>query len=479
MPLGAVMSAHPEREAQARQAAEAVRRRERPAGQLLARPLEAQVGAARGEPLPAGTRREMESLFGQDFSSVRIDRGASAGRAARGFAARAFTAGEQLSFAAGTWAPDSAGGRELIAHELTHVLQQREAGRTCIDRDSDASLLGRVQQLQEALSNAKDAAARKPLVEQALALGSELAAALAAAVRAEPPTGGEPAYDLRQLLRRLGSTLGGVDEGSAAVQLAAKTPDTDVQSTIVNGLPSRSGVAGQQKFLRQVAPLAGQSVAAQGAKQDSRQWLKANTPAIGKTLAELDRRGLKGQKRESMALERSEHLLHEYLVKSDKDERPDPLGDPTAASLKTDAQTQQIKADCDVYATFGARLLREQGWTTVGYLAIIPNEKKADDPDHDRDGHAVALLSRPAAASGTVYAGISNAVIEELGGHGVALASQDKARELLLTLAHKVYAPALVNYDVYFVAAGPGGAYDVRILDPKNNGLVPIKSVRP
>lgn len=466
-----------EREADARQGAAAALRRERPTGFATAPPLAATPAAARGEPLPAATRVEMERLFGQDFSSVRIDRGEQAQRAARGFAARAFAAGEQISFGAHAWAPESLEGRALIAHELSHVLQQRARGRTRIDCDGDRSLLGRVQTLQQALTEAKnDAKARKPLVEQALALGAELGAALAAAIKAEPPAGGEPAYDLRQLFRRLGSSLAGVDEGEAAVKLAATTPDTEVQSAIVNGLPSRSGVEGQQKFLRQVAPLAGQAVAAPGAKQDSRQWLKANTPAIGKSLAELDRRGLKGQKRESMALERSEHLLGEYFVKSDKDERPDPLGDP--AGLGTDDQTKQIKADCDVYATFGARLLREQGWTTVGYLAIIPNEKKADDPEHDRDGHAVALMSK-AAGKGTAYAGISNATIEELGGHGVALDGEDKARELLLALAHKVYSPALVNYDVYYVAAGTGGAYDVRILDPKNNGLKPIKSVRP
>ena len=105
---------------------------------------------------------------------------------------------------------------------------------------------------------------------------------------------------------------------------------------------------------------------------------------------------------------------------------------------------------------------------------------KPDDPEQDRDGHAVALASKAAPGGGTLYTGISNETIEELGGHGVPLADEDKAKALLETLAHKIYdSHPLVNYDVYFVAAGAGGAYDVRILDPKNNGLKPIKVVRP
>ena len=365
---------HVEREAEARRNAVAVARRGAVESASL-RELPPAPAAGNGSKLPDGLRAEMERRFGQDFSNVRVARDAAAGRAARGFGAHAFTAGEQMSFAPGAWSPGTADGRALIAHELTHVVQQRASGRTEIACDGDASLDGRVQALQAALVNAKDAAERKPLIEQALALGSELAAALAAAKKAAPPDGGEPADGLRQLFRRLGSTLGDakVDAGEAAIELAGKTPDSEVQSLIVNSLPSRTGVAGQQKFLRQVAPLGGQSIAAQGAGQNSRQWLKANTAAIGKTLSTLDQRGLKGQKRESLALERTEHLLGEYLTHSDKDERPDPLGDPAGPTLTADSTTQQIKADCDVYATIGARLLREQGWITVGYVAIIPN----------------------------------------------------------------------------------------------------------
>jgi hypothetical protein len=67
----------------------------------------------------------MEPRFAADFSSVRVHADAAAARSAESVHARAFTLGEHIVFAAGEYAPESSGGRTLIAHELTHVLQQR------------------------------------------------------------------------------------------------------------------------------------------------------------------------------------------------------------------------------------------------------------------------------------------------------------------------------------------------------------------
>ncbi len=77
--------------------------------------------------LDAGTRRLMESELGHDFGSVRIRTDASAARSARSLAARAYTTGREISFATGEYAPHTRAGKMLLAHELTHVVQQGQA----------------------------------------------------------------------------------------------------------------------------------------------------------------------------------------------------------------------------------------------------------------------------------------------------------------------------------------------------------------
>jgi Domain of unknown function (DUF4157) len=80
---------------------------------------------ASGQPLEAEVRASFEARFGQDFSSVRVHRDAEAAEAARSVSAQAYTAGDQIVFGEGRYAPASSAGRRLLAHELTHVIQQR------------------------------------------------------------------------------------------------------------------------------------------------------------------------------------------------------------------------------------------------------------------------------------------------------------------------------------------------------------------
>jgi hypothetical protein len=88
--------------------------------------LESAVGRARGggQPLPVGLRARMERAFGADFSNVHVHTDARADGLNRSLEARAFTAGRDLFFRSGEYSPDSQKGQELIAHELTHVVQQ-------------------------------------------------------------------------------------------------------------------------------------------------------------------------------------------------------------------------------------------------------------------------------------------------------------------------------------------------------------------
>lgn len=78
-----------------------------------------------GQPLDLATRSFFEPRFGLDLSAVRVHAERGAGDAARSVGARAFTVGEHMVFAAGAFAPSSAAGRHLLAHELAHVVQQR------------------------------------------------------------------------------------------------------------------------------------------------------------------------------------------------------------------------------------------------------------------------------------------------------------------------------------------------------------------
>jgi hypothetical protein len=77
-----------------------------------------------GEALPVPTRSFMESRFGWDFSSVRVHSDARSHTLARDVGARAFTHDNDIFFARSQYQPDSPEGQRLLAHELTHVVQQ-------------------------------------------------------------------------------------------------------------------------------------------------------------------------------------------------------------------------------------------------------------------------------------------------------------------------------------------------------------------
>jgi uncharacterized membrane protein YgcG len=77
-----------------------------------------------GQPLDAATREFMEPRFGHGFSEVRVHVDAKADDSARAMDALAYTVGRDVVFGAGRYAPHTFAGRQLIAHELTHVLQQ-------------------------------------------------------------------------------------------------------------------------------------------------------------------------------------------------------------------------------------------------------------------------------------------------------------------------------------------------------------------
>ncbi len=89
-----------------------------------------------GTPLPAAVRREFEGRFGEPFGSVRIHTDDRASEAAADLDALAFTYNDHIVFARNGFDPYGSTGRRLLAHELTHVLQQGQ-GAGLIQRESD------------------------------------------------------------------------------------------------------------------------------------------------------------------------------------------------------------------------------------------------------------------------------------------------------------------------------------------------------
>lgn len=88
--------------------------------------IESMLGS--GQALPDTAREFFEPRFGQDFSGVTIHTGPDADALNRSLDARAFATGGDIFFRSGEYNPDSSGGRELLAHELTHVVQQGASG---------------------------------------------------------------------------------------------------------------------------------------------------------------------------------------------------------------------------------------------------------------------------------------------------------------------------------------------------------------
>jgi hypothetical protein len=83
------------------------------------------VGSGGGSPLDKDTRGFMESRLGADFGDVRVHTDAKASDSARSVQAYAYTVGSDVVFQSGKYEPDSDSGKRMLAHELTHVVQQR------------------------------------------------------------------------------------------------------------------------------------------------------------------------------------------------------------------------------------------------------------------------------------------------------------------------------------------------------------------
>jgi hypothetical protein len=139
--------------------------------------------ATGGHALPPQARANMEERFGHDFSAVRVHHDSAASRSAEALAANAYTVGADIVFNQGTYAPDSADGQRLLAHELTHVVQQDigagpsdsthgglELGRTDdpAEREADDVSAQVVSSAPASMAQVADVAAAAPAVARSV-----------------------------------------------------------------------------------------------------------------------------------------------------------------------------------------------------------------------------------------------------------------------------------------------------------------------
>lgn len=270
-------------------------------------------------------------------------------------------------------------------------------------------------------------------------------------------------------VQRVVSSLVSQDAENAAIDFA-KTADAAVQTGALNALRSYSGggVSGQQKFAVGAGRLVGVTVAAATAGQTSAAWLEAQTEKVGETYKKLEAAGLKGLPNDptsSLSLTFVAEMLAKYFTISASDVKPDPLG---KIGKLTVGAGSQLEVDCDVYAAYGARLLRAAGWTTVGYMAIVPDESTG------RDAHAVALAKRTSSSgAATDYVALSDFMLKQF-----TAKDDDAARDPLLKHGLDIYSqlgePA--SWKAYYAPAGTGGAYDTKLIDPAKNNVPVYKS---
>lgn len=152
----------------------------------VARAIEDRRG--HGRPLDDDTRAEMEGSLGHDLSDVRVHTDSDAHQLNEAVSARAFATGNDVFFKQGTYDPGSLSGTELLGHELTHVVQQREGtsglGAGEVSHPSDAA--------EQHAASMGSALANSSAGRTAARSGSAAAAAPAGVARDEEDLENEP-----------------------------------------------------------------------------------------------------------------------------------------------------------------------------------------------------------------------------------------------------------------------------------------------
>jgi len=173
-----------------------------------------------GHALSPATRAFMEPRFGHDFSRVRIHADSNAAKVSQHINAKAFTVGQNVAFGAGQYQPNTANGRQLLAHELTHVVQQ--SGNTNIIQRAETDTEPACTSLADSSSDVDT------LVNTSLGIAKSAAGT--------PPVGLRVASGLARLLAR------DVQAGRTAIEVWANTLPASKVSLPTQGATKYAGV---------------------------------------------------------------------------------------------------------------------------------------------------------------------------------------------------------------------------------------------
>lgn len=156
-------------------------------------PIVHEVLQSPGRPLDDATRRFFEPRFGRDFSDVHVHTDARAAESARGLNAAAYAAGGDLVFGAGRYTPGTTAGRRLLAHELSHVIQQSsDRSRRVVQRTVDPTQVHCTPNVHNAVDDPVAALTSMDDLARERLRGASNALFLAS-FRSPPPSGGAAA----------------------------------------------------------------------------------------------------------------------------------------------------------------------------------------------------------------------------------------------------------------------------------------------
>jgi hypothetical protein len=120
-----------------------------------------------GEALDGAVQEQLEEQFGKDLSQVRVHTDAGAAGSAETLGASAYTAGRDIYFARGMYAPENPEGRRLLAHELAHVIQQEQTGAGLSSLSETRSATDAAEREAETVAQATGRGARVPEITSA------------------------------------------------------------------------------------------------------------------------------------------------------------------------------------------------------------------------------------------------------------------------------------------------------------------------
>lgn len=136
------------------------------AEQTTAPPIVHEVLASPGQPLDASPRAFFEPRFGHDFSTVRVHTEASAAASAQAVNSLAYTVGTHIVFNSGQYEPTASNGQSLLAHELTHVVQQSSSGSMTAQPFTIGPANNPAEREADAIAAAVAADAQMPLISR-------------------------------------------------------------------------------------------------------------------------------------------------------------------------------------------------------------------------------------------------------------------------------------------------------------------------